>query len=82
MGKIVAIGGGENGHHNTAYETAVFDKEIIKLTGKRRPNFLFIGLANQYSEYYYEVMNGIYGDLYGCFTDYLTDEEHKSYNII
>ena len=81
MGKIVAIGGGENGHHNTAYETAVFDKEIIKLTGKSKPNFLFIGLANQYSEYYYKVMKGIYGALYGCVTDYLTDEEHKSYDI-
>lgn len=45
MGKIVAIGGGENGHHNTKYETAPFDKEIIRLTGKQNPNFLFIGLV-------------------------------------
>lgn len=48
MGKIVAIGGAENGHHNTKYETGPFDKEIIKLTGKTSPNFLFIGLANSY----------------------------------
>lgn len=52
MGKFVAIGGGENGHHNTKYETAPFDKEIIKLTGKTTPNFLFIGLANSHPDYY------------------------------
>jgi hypothetical protein len=53
MGKIVAIGGGENGHHNTKYETGPFDKEIIKLTGKTSPDFLFIGLANSYPNYYF-----------------------------
>lgn len=60
MGTFVAIGGGENGHHNTNYETAPFDKEIIRLTGKANPNFLFIGLANSYPDYYFEVMDGIY----------------------
>lgn len=39
MGKIVAIGGGENGHHNTKYETAPFDKEIIRLTGNQALTF-------------------------------------------
>lgn len=34
MGKFVAIGGGENGHHNTKYETAPFDKEIHLLIKK------------------------------------------------
>lgn len=81
MGKIVAIGGGENGHHNTNYETAPFDKEIIRLTGKSKPNFLFIGLANSYPDYYFEVMDGIYGGMYGCKTDYLKYEEIKDENI-
>ena len=81
MGKIVAIGGGENGHHNTKYETAPFDKEIIRLTGKAKPNFLFIGLANKYPDYYFEVMDGIYNGMYGCSTDYLRYEEIKDKNI-
>ena len=40
--KIVAIGGGENGREKNGikypYETAPMDKEIIKLTGKEKPN--------------------------------------------
>lgn len=81
MGKIVAIGGGENGHGKTQYETAVIDKEIIRLTGKSNPNFLFIGSANLYADRYYEVMKSIYGDIYGCNTDYLTNEEHRNFSI-
>lgn len=78
MGKIVAIGGGENGHNNTKYETAPFDKEIIRLTGKEKPSFLFIGLANPYPDYYFEVMDGIYNGLYNCNTDYLRYDEIKT----
>lgn len=77
MGKIVAIGGGENGHGKIKYETAPFDKEIIRLTGKDSPNFLFIGLANTYPDYYFEVMDGIYNGMYGCKTDYLRYGEIK-----
>ena len=78
MAKFVLIGGGENGHHNTQYETALFDKEIINLTNKSNPHFLFIGLANKYPDYYYEIMKGIYGGMYLCATDYLTDEDIKN----
>ena len=44
---IVAIGGGENGRiledgSYAPYETELIDKEIIKLTGKEKPNFLLI----------------------------------------
>lgn len=81
MGKIVAIGGGENGHHNTKYETAPFDKEIIRLTRKAKPNFLFIGLANKYPDYYFDVMDGIYNGMYGCSTDYLRYEEIRNKEI-
>lgn len=82
MGKIVAIGGGENGHHGTKYETAPFDKEIIRLTGKEKPNFLFIGLANTYADYYFEVMDGIYNGMYNCNTDYLRYKEIKNKSVV
>lgn len=48
--KIVAIGGGENGRFlengtRTLYETEIMDKEIIRLTKKKKPNYLFINHA-------------------------------------
>ena len=71
--KIVAIGGGKNGKllpdgsHNP-YETAPMDKEIIRLTCKEKPHFLFMGhsvpLENQ--DFYFNTMKNIYGKMYGC----------------
>ena len=78
MGKIVAIGGGENGRPGTKYETESLDKEICYLSNKKHPNFLFIGLANIYSDSYYETMCKIYRDIYNCKTDHLTEEDIKS----
>lgn len=75
MSKFVLIGGGENGHHNTQYETGIFDKEIVGLTGKKHPQFLFIGFANPYADDYYEVMKGIYGGMYQCATEHLTERD-------
>lgn len=45
--KIVAIGGGENGRIGSdgtryPYELANQDMEIIRITGKEHPNFLFL----------------------------------------
>ena len=45
--KIVAIGGGENGRissskEQTPYELYEIDKEIVDLTKKEKPNFLFL----------------------------------------
>lgn len=74
MKKLVAIGGGENGRvldngTKTLYETEKIDKEIVKLTGKDNPNFLFIchamSFSTQIEESYYEVMKEIYKNL-GC----------------
>ena len=45
MGKIVAIGGGDVGRHGTSYETGAIDREIVRLSGRERPHFLFIGIA-------------------------------------
>ena len=49
--KIVAIGGGENGRklkdgNFAKYETGPMDEEIVRLTGKEHPNFLFLGHAS------------------------------------
>ena len=43
--KIVAMGGGENGRPGKPYEIKVFDEEIVKMTGKKSPNFLFIAFT-------------------------------------
>lgn len=73
--KIVAIGGGENGRilengYQTMYETKQMDEEIIRLTNKKKPNFLFIAHAMCFSDEiqdsYYMTMKKIYGDKYGC----------------
>ena len=72
--KIVAIGGGENGRLNgnrirLPYETKKIDLEIIKLTEKEHPNFLFLGHSQneiQSEESYFQVMKAIYGDILGC----------------
>ena len=71
--KIVAIGGGENGRLNRndnsryPYETGPMDQEIIRLTGKENPNFLFLGHASvQVQESYFNVMVDIYSKMYGC----------------
>ena len=76
MRKLVLIGGGDNGHGNSKYETKEIDEEIVKMTGKDKPIFLFIGLASNFSDSYYDIMKSIYRDL-GCETLYL-----KKKNII
>lgn len=82
--KIVAIGGGENGRYFEngkyyPYETEPMDKEIIKLTGKDNPNFLFLAhsqaksLEVQIS--YYETMKKIYCDKFHCNCQILKSNE-------
>lgn len=70
MKKIVAIGGGENGRIKSdgtckPYETYEIDEEIVNLTGKSKPNFLFIGHSQIIEEYelsYFETMKNIYNN--------------------
>lgn len=73
--KIVAIGGGENGRYlgndkYCEYETEVMDKEIIKLTKKEKPNYLFMVHAqpfnNEVEEEYFQTVKKIYGDKFNC----------------
>lgn len=62
--KIVAIGGGLNGRKKDdatyePYETGQIDKEIIRITGKEKPNFLFMAHAQdteEGQEKYFETM--------------------------
>lgn len=72
--KIVAIGGGGNGRLRedgtyAPYETGPMDIERIKLTGKEKPNFLFLAHSQdteEAQEYYFKTMKKIYGEMYGC----------------
>ncbi|MDE6767394.1 MAG: peptidase E [Eubacterium sp.] len=81
--KIVAIGGGENGHRKSdgsyhPYETEHIDKEIIRLTDKDKPNFLLIAhsqLNSELEERYFETMKKIYGDRFGCECRFLKRSE-------
>lgn len=82
--KIVAIGGGENGRflengNQTMYETQKMDEEIIRLTNKKNPNYLFINHAMCFSDEiqdsYYNTMKKIYGDKYGCNCKHLKASE-------
>lgn len=70
MRKLVLIGGGE------LYETKEIDEEIVKMTNKDKPIFLFIGLASDYADSKYDAIKVIYRGL-GCETMYL-----KKKNII
>lgn len=71
--KIIAIGGGENGRvlpdgTKRKYETGPMDQEIIKLTGKEYPNYLFICHAQPVNIQigYFDTMKKIYGEMYNC----------------
>lgn len=73
--KLVAIGGGENGrqiddNQFLPYETQNIDYEIVSLTKKIKPNFLFIVHSQpdslEIQEGYFQTMKKIYGDIFGC----------------
>lgn len=66
MLKIMAIGGGEIGRPGFPVETIKIDKEIINLTGKKHPKFLFIPTASSDSEEYFRVVEKHFGKRLGC----------------
>lgn len=82
MSKFVLIGGGENGRPGTNYETEIFDKEIIRLSGKNKPNYLLIALGSAVPELYYDVMKKIYKDMWNCNTDRIKIEDLLDYNVL
>lgn len=83
--KIVAIGGGENGRINRngdrlPYELAEIDKEIMRLSGKEKPNVLFLAHAQisygfENESRYYETIKRIYADVFGCDFNWLKSSD-------
>jgi dipeptidase E len=71
MKAIVAIGGGEMGRPGTEVETTAIDKEVLRLTGKKRPKVLFIPTASSDSTGYFDVVKKHYGDRLGADVDVL-----------
>lgn len=89
--KIVAIGGGENGRlledgSATLYETEKIDEEIVKLTKKKKPNYLFINhsmcFSEEIQESYFNVMKKIYGDKFGCECKHLCSNDLLDKNLV
>lgn len=66
MKHIVAIGGGEIGRPGYPVETTDIDKQIISLSGKSKPNVLFLPTASSDSPAYTEVFSKHYGEHLGC----------------
>ena len=69
MKKLVCIGGGEIPRYKNGillpYETKEIDEEIVRLSNKKHPNFLFISLASSHPEEYFEGIKKVYEEL-GC----------------
>ncbi len=65
MGKIVSIGGGSIGFRRAPQTTAI-DKEIIRLSGKKKPKVLFIPTATRDSAEYVEAFHNHYEKRLGC----------------
>ena len=57
MGKIVAIGGGSMEER----ETLAIDREVVRLTGSRRPRALLIPTASYDNPERYDVFQNLYG---------------------
>jgi len=77
MKKIVAIGGGEIGGPGYPVETAKIDREIIRLTGKKKPSLLFIPTASSNPELYFKVVKKHFGKRLGCKVDVLYLKKEK-----
>jgi len=67
MGKIVAIGGGEI----RKGRTLSIDREVVALTGRRRPRAMFIPTASGDATGYAESFERVYGRKLGCECDVL-----------
>ena len=90
MKKLVLIGGGENGRiledgTKAPYDTREIDEEIVKLTNKKNPNFLFLGHAIssiEIQESYFQTMKKIYGDIFNCNCDILKSNELSDLELV
>lgn len=88
--KIVAIGGGENGRlledgTLAPYNTKLIDEEIVKLSNKQQPHFLFINHAMpsiEVQESYFQTMKKIYGEMFNCICMDLKTTELENENKV
>jgi dipeptidase E len=67
MGKIVAIGGGDM----VQLQTLPIDRRIVRLTGRKRPNALFIPTASSDSREYWEGFRAVYEGQLRCHAEVL-----------
>jgi len=76
--KIMAIGGGEIGRPGFPIETRSIDKEIVGLTGKKKPKALLFPTASGDSQLYWDTFSKYYGKILGCQTEalYLLKEQY------
>ena len=83
MKKLVCIGGGEIPRYKNGvilpYETKEIDEEIVRLSNKSNPKFLFISVASSHPEEYFEGIKKVYENL-GCNVSHL--DINKSYEEI
>ena len=79
--KLVCIGGGEIPRYKNGvflpYETKEIDEEIVKLSNKEHPKFLFISIASSHPEEYFEGIKKVYEEL-GCIVKHL--DTNKTHN--
>ena len=81
MKKLVCIGGGEVPRYKNGmllpYETKEIDDEIVKLSHKAHPKFLFISIASSHPKEYFEGIKKVYEEL-GCIVRHL--DTNKTYD--
>lgn len=71
MGKIVAIGGGSVGRGGTRTEVTPISREIIRLSGKKKPQILFIPTASFDDPSYISAFQDHFGKQLACCVDVL-----------
>lgn len=79
--KLMLIGGGDIGRADTKYETGAIDEEIVKMTKKEDPNFLFISLASSFGDSYYKIIKDIYKNL-GCKTGKISNKTLSHMEVV
>lgn len=79
--KLMLIGGGDIGRADTKYETGTIDEEVVKMTKKEEPNFLFISLASSFGDSYYKIIKDIYKNL-GCKTGKISNKTLSHMEVV
>lgn len=79
MRKLIAVGGGDDAPGDFPKKGVfIFDKEIVKLSGKKNPRFLFIGTATKDWQGYADVIKSYFGKRLGCEIDVLRVVSEKT----